>query len=103
MALTFSSVRLAINPTSVPCPPAGGTFAVTVTVTGRATTPGSYDVEVKDVGAGIDLLDQLQNVIVTGGSQLFTNTHNFTLTCDDICEIAGPSGSSGNQTCTDTG
>ena len=100
MALRLDRVTLAITPTAVACPPAGGTFTATVTVAGRGTTPGTYNVEIKDIGAGVDVLDRLQNVAVAGGSQLFSNTHTFTLSCDDICEVTGRLGSSGNQRAT---
>ncbi len=97
MPVTLTGVKVAVKPTKVACPPTNGKFTVTVTVTGTATTPGTYDVEVWDEGPGKDKLDELAKVTVSGGSQEFSNVHTFKLWCDDICEVVGRLKSSGNQ------
>lgn len=97
MALTITGVTLTIAPLTRPCPPAGGTFTVTVTVTGAATgAGGTYDVELFDLDPVTpDLLDSAVNNAVAAGP--LAATHTFTLTCDSLCEVRGRLGSSGEQ------
>jgi hypothetical protein len=99
MPITVTGVTLTVNPASRPCPPAGQTFTVTVTVSGnRSGIGGSYDVELFDIQPGNpDLLDSAMNVNVVGGLPTFSTPHTFTLKCDDACEVVGNLGSSGEQ------
>ena len=97
MALTIMSVALTATPLTTPCPPAGGTFTVTATVTGAATgAGGTYDIELFDLDpVSPDLLDSVLNNAVPAGP--LAATHTFTLTCDSLCEVRGRLGSSGEQ------
>jgi hypothetical protein len=98
MPLNIAGVALALSRPRIPCLPAGGTAVATVTVTGGGMSGGgAYEVELRDVGAGIDLLDSATGT-APGGP--LNAVHTFTLTCDSACEVTGRLGSSGNQAVT---
>ena len=110
MPLTITSVNLRVALTTVPCPPAGGTFSVTATVNGTSTgAGGTYDVRLYDVDpdnatfppnaatlARFELLDEVLGAAAAPGALLAT-PHVFTLTCNNQCEIEGAKGNSGEQ------
>ena len=98
MPIVAINVAIRVNPVTVPCPPPGGVFTVRVTVTGRAVgRGGSYDVEIYDQDAIIDdlLAGSYANGVLPGN---LWRQHIFFLKCDPKCDVAGPLGTSGENT-----
>lgn len=98
MPINAINVTMTVKPINAPCPPAGGVFTVTVTVSGRAAERGgSYDVSLYDQDViWDDCLDSsVANGVLPGP---FRRQHIFLLKCDAQCQVTGRLRSSGEQT-----
>lgn len=100
MAINAILATLAVAPNKVNCPPAGGKFTVTVTVTTAAVGAGGvYDVSIyADQGWWPDTLLDIQAGNKVGAGRI-KKVYTFTLHCDKKCKIAGAKASSGNNPC----
>jgi len=90
------AVAIQVNPASVACPPAGGAINVKATVTGNVGGQrGKYKVYIYDADNwwfDTELDSTNWNTVLPGAINV---VHNFTLTCDNNCHVAGAVGNSG--------